>query len=184
MNEWILQVYDPCESHTLKRKGCSFVMLHCSSSKLLYFELWNFLFIVFQHLLHLLFLVFPGMDQLASEVISNNLLYFTPVCDLKCYQSKHLCTFCFCCCWKDNFALICSVGVVRVGESNGEFIVNPSWSQLATSGLNVVVACSESKVGEEFTTVLLVNQPNNLPINWRGVWNKALSDFWCNVKFS
>ena len=21
-------------------------------------------------------------------------------------------------------------------------------------------------------------------INWRGVWNKALSDFWCNVKFS
>ena len=20
--------------------------------------------------------------------------------------------------------------------------------------------------------------------NWRGVWNKALSDFWCNVKFS
>ena len=19
---------------------------------------------------------------------------------------------------------------------------------------------------------------------WRGVWNKALSDFWCNVKFS
>ena len=20
--------------------------------------------------------------------------------------------------------------------------------------------------------------------NWRGVWNKALSDFWCNAKFS
>ena len=20
--------------------------------------------------------------------------------------------------------------------------------------------------------------------NWRGVWSKALSDFWCNVKFS
>ena len=20
--------------------------------------------------------------------------------------------------------------------------------------------------------------------NWRGAWNKALSDFWCNVKFS
>ena len=20
--------------------------------------------------------------------------------------------------------------------------------------------------------------------NWRGVWNKALSDFWCNVKLS
>ncbi|XP_044163140.1 polyribonucleotide nucleotidyltransferase 1, mitochondrial-like [Acropora millepora] len=38
------------------------------------------------------------------------------------------------------------IGVVRVGESNGEFVVNPSWSQLATSELNVVVACSESKV--------------------------------------
>ena len=23
-----------------------------------------------------------------------------------------------------------------------------------------------------------------LVYNWRGVWNKALSDFWCNVKFS
>ena len=21
-------------------------------------------------------------------------------------------------------------------------------------------------------------------LNWRGVWNKALSDFWCNAKFS
>ena len=21
-------------------------------------------------------------------------------------------------------------------------------------------------------------------LNWRGLWNKALSDFWCNVKFS
>ena len=151
MNDWILQLYDPCQSHTLKTKGCSVVMLHCSSSKL-HFELWNFLFIVFQHLQHLLFLVFPGMDQLASEVFLNNLLYFTPACDLKCYQSKHLCTFFCCCCWKYNFAFICSVGVVRVGESNGEFVVNPSWSQLATSGLNVVVACSESKVGEEFTT--------------------------------
>ena len=25
---------------------------------------------------------------------------------------------------------------------------------------------------------------NLICINWRGVWNKALSDFWCNVKFS
>ena len=39
MNEWLLQLYDPCQSHTLKTKGHSFVMLHCSSSKLLYIEL-------------------------------------------------------------------------------------------------------------------------------------------------
>ena len=28
------------------------------------------------------------------------------------------------------------------------------------------------------------NIHNFFNINWRGVWNKALSDFWCNVKFS
>ena len=31
------------------------------------------------------------------------------------------------------------------------------------------------------TCVLLIGNEN---FNWRGVWNKALSDFWCNVKFS
>ena len=28
------------------------------------------------------------------------------------------------------------------------------------------------------------NKRLGLISNWRGVWNKALSDFWCNVKFS
>ena len=31
----------------------------------------------------------------------------------------------------------------------------------------------------------LLNQNwDNICNNWRGEWNKALSDFWCNVKFS
>ncbi|XP_068682659.1 polyribonucleotide nucleotidyltransferase 1, mitochondrial-like isoform X1 [Montipora foliosa] len=38
------------------------------------------------------------------------------------------------------------VGVVRVGEVDGEFVVNPSWTQLVNSRLNLVVACSEHKV--------------------------------------
>ena len=40
------------------------------------------------------------------------------------------------------------VGVVRVGEVEGEFVINPTWSQLITSSLNLVVACSEKKVGK------------------------------------
>lgn len=38
------------------------------------------------------------------------------------------------------------VGVVRVGEVDGEFVVNPAWSQLITSSLDLVVACSDKKV--------------------------------------
>ncbi|XP_073249261.1 polyribonucleotide nucleotidyltransferase 1, mitochondrial-like [Porites lutea] len=38
------------------------------------------------------------------------------------------------------------VGVLRVGEVDGEFVVNPTWSQLMISRLNLVVACSEKKV--------------------------------------
>ncbi|KAJ7365412.1 Polyribonucleotide nucleotidyltransferase 1, mitochondrial [Desmophyllum pertusum] len=38
------------------------------------------------------------------------------------------------------------IGVVRVGEVDGEFLINPTWSELNTSRLNLVVACSEKKV--------------------------------------
>lgn len=40
------------------------------------------------------------------------------------------------------------LGVLRVGEVDGEFVVNPTWSQLMISRLNLVVACSEKKVGK------------------------------------
>ena len=36
-----------------------------------------------------------------------------------------------------------------MGEVDGEFVVNPSWTQLVNSRLNLVVACSEHKVGKE-----------------------------------
>jgi len=38
-------------------------------------------------------------------------------------------------------------GAVRVGEIDGEFAVNPTWSELDSSKLNLVIACSERKVG-------------------------------------
>ena len=40
------------------------------------------------------------------------------------------------------------VGVVRVGEVEGEFVINPTWSQLIISSLSLVVVCSENKVGK------------------------------------
>lgn len=40
------------------------------------------------------------------------------------------------------------LGVLRVGEVDREFVVNPTWSQLMISRLNLVVACSEKKVGK------------------------------------
>lgn len=46
-----------------------------------------------------------------------------------------------------NFAFFCA-GVVRVGEVDGEFVVNPAWSQLIISSLDLVVACSDKKVGK------------------------------------
>ena len=49
----------------------------------------------------------------------------------------------------NNFSF-CGLGVVRVGEVDGEFVINPTWSQLIFSSLNLVVACSEKKIGEEF----------------------------------
>ena len=39
----------------------------------------------------------------------------------------------------------------------------------------------------KITVGLLMNANDVIDNNnkyWRGVWNKALSDFWCNVKFS
>jgi len=44
------------------------------------------------------------------------------------------------------------LGVVRVGEVDGGFVVNPTWTQLITSSLNLVVACSEKKVGKVHKT--------------------------------
>ncbi|XP_078350537.1 polyribonucleotide nucleotidyltransferase 1, mitochondrial-like [Oculina patagonica] len=38
------------------------------------------------------------------------------------------------------------IGVVRVGEVDGDFVINPTWSELNTSKLNLVIACSERKV--------------------------------------
>lgn len=44
--------------------------------------------------------------------------------------------------------ILCTIsGVVRVGEVDGEFVINPTWSELSTSKLNLVIACSERKVG-------------------------------------
>lgn len=38
-------------------------------------------------------------------------------------------------------------GVVRVGDVNGKFVVNPSADQLSTSVLNLIVACTSKKIG-------------------------------------
>ena len=40
------------------------------------------------------------------------------------------------------------LGAVRVGEVDGKFVINPTWSELSISKLNVVVACSKTKVGK------------------------------------
>jgi len=36
---------------------------------------------------------------------------------------------------------------VRVGEIDGKLVINPTWSELDSSKLNLVIACSEKKVG-------------------------------------
>lgn len=38
------------------------------------------------------------------------------------------------------------IGAVRVGEVDGKFVINPAWSELSISKLNLVVACSKTKV--------------------------------------
>nr|XP_058965409.1 polyribonucleotide nucleotidyltransferase 1, mitochondrial-like [Pocillopora verrucosa] len=38
------------------------------------------------------------------------------------------------------------IGAVRVGEVDGKFVINPTWSELSISKLNLVVACSKTKV--------------------------------------
>ena len=37
---------------------------------------------------------------------------------------------------------------------------------------------------EQLKQIAMQFQSTGNNINWRGVWNKALSDFWRNVKFS
>ena len=41
-----------------------------------------------------------------------------------------------------------------------------------------------STINERFPYLLSDQNWCGSQDNWRGVWNKALSDFWCNVKFS
>ena len=41
------------------------------------------------------------------------------------------------------------LGVVRIGEIDGELVVNPTWSQLSVSYLDLVIACSKTKVGKQ-----------------------------------
>ena len=45
-----------------------------------------------------------------------------------------------------------------MGEVDGEFVVNPTWSQLMISRLNLVVACSEKKVGKTARKVHLYKE--------------------------
>ena len=55
------------------------------------------------------------------------------------------------------------------------------WLSKVIPQLRVLFLVSGFQISHQF-----LNQWEGKPIpsNWRGVWNKALSDFWCNVKFS
>lgn len=96
-------------------------------------HLW-LLFIIPQRLPLWLCLIFPGMGQSVSLQLVILWIYFpVNVCLLWCSPS----------------GLFFFLGAVRIGLSDGEFIVNPTRSEMNRSVLNLVVAgAASSNVGE------------------------------------